>query len=125
MYKDDFDKPLSTEQCPARQILTTIGDKWSILVLILLDAKGKVRFNDLVKGLDGISPKVLSKTLQSLEQYGLVERIVHSRVPPKVEYGLTNLSNSLLPHVIALSDWASENMDEIMQNRVDYLMRTS
>lgn len=123
MEKENFDRPLKSEQCPARQILATIGDKWSILILILLDSKEKIRFNEFTKNLEDISPKVLSQTLRSLEQYGLVERIVYPEVPPRVEYRLTKLSVTLLPHILALSDWAKENMDEILQNRVNYLTR--
>lgn len=115
----DFEKHLSNEKCPARQILSTIGDKWSILILILLDAKGTVRFNELAKSLEDISSKVLSQTLKSLENDGLVHRTVYPEVPPRVEYNLTELSKTLLPHILSLSDWALKNMDEIYQNRIN------
>lgn len=114
-----LDAHLSNEKCPARQILSTIGDKWSILILILLDAKGTVRFNELAKHLGDISSKVLSQALKSLENDGLVKRTVYPEVPPRVEYNLTDLAKTLLPHILSLSDWALENMDEIYQNRLN------
>lgn len=119
MKEESFDKHLKSEQCPARQILSTIGNKWSILILILLDSKEKIRFNELAKHLEDISPKMLSQTLRSLELDGLIERTVYPEVPPRVEYNLTKLSGTLLPHILALSDWAMENMDEIHQNRMN------
>lgn len=115
----NFEKHLMNEKCPARQILSTIGDKWSILILILLDTKGTVRFNELAKYLEDISSKVLSQTLKSLENDGLVTRTVYPEVPPRVEYNLTGLSKTLLPHILSLSDWALENMDEIYRNRIN------
>ncbi|MBD8388624.1 helix-turn-helix domain-containing protein [Dysgonomonas sp. BGC7] len=115
----NFEKHLSNEKCPAKQILSTIGDKWSILILILLDTKGTIRFNELAKYLGDISSKVLSQTLKSLENDGLVNRTVYPEVPPRVEYNLTELSKTLLPHILSLSDWALENMDEIYRNRVN------
>ena len=113
-----FEKYLKNEKCPARQILSTIGDKWSILILILLDTRGTVRFNELSKHLEDISPKMLSQALKSLENDGLVTRTVYPEVPPRVEYNLTALSKTLLPHILGLSDWALENMDEIYRNRI-------
>ena len=115
----NFEKHMSNEKCPARQILSTIGDKWSILILILLDTKETIRFNELAKSLENVSSKVLSQTLKSLENDGLVTRTVYPEVPPRVEYGLTALSKTLLPHILSLSDWALENMDEIYRNRMN------
>lgn len=114
-----FERLLSNEQCPARQILTVIGDKWSIIALILLDMRGTIRFNELSKHMEGISSKVLSQTLKALETDGLIYRTVYPEVPPRVEYALTTLSRSLLPHIHSLSDWAFEHMDEIYTNRRD------
>lgn len=115
----NFEKHLMNEKCPARQILSTIGNKWSILILILLDTKGTVRFNELSKYLEDISSKVLSQALKSLENDGLVNRTVYPEVPPRVEYNLTELSKTLLPHILSLSDWALENMEKIHQNRIN------
>lgn len=114
----NLEQHLMNEKCPARQILSTIGDKWSILILILLDTKGTIRFNEMAKALGDISSKVLSQTLKSLENDGLISRTVYPVVPPKVEYNLTELSNTLLPHILSLSDWALKNMDEIHRNRI-------
>lgn len=115
----NLEKHLMNEKCPAKQILSTIGDKWSILILILLDTKGTVRFNELAKYLEDISSKVLSQTLKSLENDGLVNRTVYPEVPPRVEYDLTELSKTLLPHILSLSDWALVNMEEIYRNRIN------
>lgn len=115
----NFEQHLMNEKCPARQILSTIGNKWSILILILLDTKGTVRFNELAKYLEDISSKVLSQALKSLENDGLVTRTVYPEVPPRVEYNLTELSKTLLPHILSLSNWALENMDEIYRNRIN------
>lgn len=112
-----FGQLLNNEQCPARQVLTVIGDKWSIIVLILLDMKGTIRFNELSRYMEGISSKVLSQTLKSLEIDGLIHRTVYPEVPPRVEYSLTTLSRTLIPHIHALSGWAFEHMDEIYTNR--------
>lgn len=114
-----FEKHLISEKCPAKQILSTIGNKWSILILILLETEGTIRFNELAKHLEDVSSKVLSQTLKSLETDGLVSRTIYPQVPPKVEYSLTELSKTLLPHILSLSDWALENMDEIHRNRIN------
>ncbi len=103
--------------CPVRNILSRIGDKWSLLVLLTLNQGGTVRFKELQRSLPDISQKMLTVTLRTLEEDGLVSREVFAVVPPKVEYSLTERTNSLLPHIFALTTWAKENMDSIIKHR--------
>ncbi len=103
--------------CPVRNILSRIGDKWSLLVLITLNQGGTVRFKELQRSLPDISQKMLTVTLRTLEEDGLVTREVFAVVPPKVEYSLTERAHSLLPHIFALTSWAKENMEMIIKDR--------
>ncbi len=103
--------------CPVRNILSRIGDKWSLLVLLTLSGSGTVRFKELQRMLPDISQKMLTVTLRTLEQDGLVTRQVFAVVPPKVEYTLTERAHSLLPHIYALTNWAKENMSAIIHDR--------
>ena len=106
-----------TGNCPVRDVLSRLGDKWSMLVLITLNANGTMRFSDIHKTIEDISQRMLTVTLRTLESDGLVERKIYAEVPPRVEYNLTDTGRSLIPHVEALVDWALENMSNIMQNR--------
>ncbi|MFR9619902.1 MAG: helix-turn-helix domain-containing protein [Rikenellaceae bacterium] len=103
--------------CPVRNILSRIGDKWSILVLLTLSDSGTIRFKELQRSLPDISQKMLTVTLRTLEEDGLVSREVFAVVPPKVEYTLTDRARSLLPHIFALTMWAKENMTSIIDDR--------
>jgi DNA-binding HxlR family transcriptional regulator len=89
-----------------------------MLILLLLSEQSALRFNELSKCMPDISPKVLSSTLKSLEDDGLISRKVYPSVPPKVEYSLTATGTSLLPLLINLTQWAVEHFDDIMQNRL-------
>ena len=95
-----------TGNCPVRDVLSRLGDKWSMLVLITLNANGTMRFSD-----------IHTVTLRTLESDGLVERKIYAEVPPRVEYNLTDTGRSLIPHVEALVDWVLEHMSAILQNR--------
>ena len=106
-----------TDNCPVRQVLDHIGDKWSTLVILMLGKHGIVRFNQLLQVIGDISQKMLTVTLRSLEADGLVSRKVYAVIPPRVEYELTDMGRSLLPLVRALEGWAEENIDEIKRNR--------
>jgi DNA-binding HxlR family transcriptional regulator len=108
----------SPEACPIRTVLDRFGDKWSILVLIILGKSHKMRFTELYKaiGVD-ISQKMLTVTLRSLEADGLIDRQVFPEVPPRVEYTITDRGLSLLPHVQSLASWADEHMDAIKKSR--------
>ena len=103
--------------CPIRNILARISDKWSLLVLYTLNQEPTMRFNALQKSIPDISQKMLTVTLKTLEEDGFVSRKVYAEVPPKVEYSLTDRALSLLPCINTLIAWAKENMEDIIQNR--------
>lgn len=107
--------------CPIRNILARLCDKWSLLVIYTLNKAGKetVRFKELQREIPDISQKMLTVTLRTLEEDGYVTRTVYPEVPPRVEYALTRRAYSLLPHINALIEWALENKDDIMQARKD------
>lgn len=105
--------------CPIRNILARISDKWSLLVIYTLHNAGKasMRFKELQRAVPDISQKMLTVTLRTLAEDGLVTRTVFPEVPPRVEYALTIRAQSLLPHIDALIGWAKENMEAILQDR--------
>ena len=103
--------------CPIRNILARISDKWSILVLFTLNQSALMRFNALQKNILDISQKMLTVTLRTLEEDGFVRRQVYAEVPPRVEYSLTDRAISLLPHINSLITWAKDNMNAILVDR--------
>lgn len=105
--------------CPIRNILARLCDKWSLLVIYTLNKAGKekVRFKELQREIPDISQKMLTVTLRTLEDDGYVTRTVYPEVPPRVEYALTERTRSLLPHINALIEWALENKDAIITDR--------
>ena len=105
------------ENCPIRDVLSRLGDKWSILILVTLNANGTMRFSDIHKTIGDISQRMLTVTLRTLEADGLIERKVYAEVPPRVEYNLTDTGYSLIPHIEGLVGWALEHMSEIMEHR--------
>jgi len=112
--------PLLTEECrPISELLARIGDKWSVLVVSLLGG-GPLRFNALRRKIDGISQKMLTATLRSLERDGFVTRTVFSTTPPQVEYELTELGRDLLAPVGALADWARKNQARVDEARREF-----
>jgi DNA-binding HxlR family transcriptional regulator len=98
--------------CPTRQVVNRIGDRWSLLVLYALE-HGTLRFQELRRTVEGVSQKMLTQTLRTLERDGLVERKVYASVPPKVEYSLTPLGRELADRVSAIRAWAYDNIDQI------------
>ncbi|RDI52864.1 winged helix-turn-helix transcriptional regulator [Nocardia mexicana] len=107
--------------CPAREILAVLADKWVLLVLGVLRASGgPVRFNDLRRRLDGITQKMLTQTLRTLEREGLVRRSVYPTVPPRVEYSLTELGADLGRVTHLLGTWTIEHKDEILTARTEF-----
>lgn len=104
--------------CPIRNILARISDKWSILVLFTLNQSALMRFNALQKNIPDISQKMLTMTLRTLEEDGFVKRQVYAEVPPRVEYSLTDRAISLLPHINSLIVWTKENMNAILTDRI-------
>src|SRR6202034_4331006 len=107
------------EAIDVRQILNRVGDKWSILVIAMLD-QGTRRFTELRRDVEGISQRMLALTLRQLERDGLVERTVYPVVPPKVEYRLTDLGSTLLESVRGLVSWAVEHRGQVAAARVMY-----
>lgn len=108
--------------CHARQILDRVGDKWSISVIYALGAS-TLRFTELRRAIDGISQRMLTATLRTLERDGLVERTVHPVVPPRVDYRLTPLGRTLSATVCSLMSWAVEHGEEIDEARAAYDQR--
>lgn len=107
------------EACPTRTILDRIGDRWTMLVLLLL-ADRTHRFTELSRAIQGISPKVLTSTLRSLERDGLILRQVYAEVPPRTEYSLTPLGATLVDAVSALDVWARTHIDEVTEARASF-----
>jgi DNA-binding HxlR family transcriptional regulator len=107
-------------QCPTRLVLDRVGDKWAVLVMILLE-EGPLRFNELKRRIEAISQKMLSQTLKSLERDGLVTRTVFATVPVTVEYALTDLGRTLSRTVDELRRWAETHIGEVVaaQERYD------
>jgi len=106
--------------CSIRHILDRFGDKWSILIISILGHVGKQRFNELNQQIGDISQKMLTVTLRSLEADGLISRKLYPEIPPRVEYELTDLGRSLLPHIEQLAQWAEQHMECILKNRAQY-----
>lgn len=109
--------------CPIRNILSRIGDKWSMLVLYTLETDEAKRFKELQRNIPDISQKMLTATLRMLEADGLVKREAFAEVPPRVEYSLSDKGKTLLLHINALLSWATDNMDDIYESRRHYLIK--
>lgn len=108
------------EICPIRNVVSRFGDKWSLLVLLVIDGNGVVRFNELGRMIPDISTRVLSTTLKTLEADGLIGRKVYAQVPPKVEYRLTDTGRSLIPLIMQLTEWAQTHMKDVFAHRRRY-----
>ncbi|MER7704516.1 helix-turn-helix domain-containing protein [Kitasatospora sp. NPDC097605] len=119
--EDDYDVLQwdTREDCEVRQILDRIADKWSLLVIALLD-RGSLRFTELRREIDGVSQRMLTVTLRQLERDGLVERTVHPVVPPRVDYALTPLGRTLHETVRSLVTWTEAHQREIAAARASY-----
>ncbi|MGH8775046.1 MAG: winged helix-turn-helix transcriptional regulator [Jiangellaceae bacterium] len=107
------------EDCEVRQILDRIADKWSLLVIALLDRR-TLRFTELRREIDGISQRMLTVTLRQLERDGLVRRTVYPVVPPRVDYELMPLGATLHDTVQSLVSWTEQHQNEIAAARADY-----
>jgi len=99
-----------------REVLNRVGDKWSVLIVALLQ-QGPQRFSELKRAIEGISQRMLTLTLRGLERDGLVTRTVFPSVPPRVDYALTPLGETLLEPVLALAAWAGEHREDIQAAR--------
>ena len=105
--------------CPSRVIFQRIGDKWASLVIQVL-GDGPVRFSELRKMVNVVTPKVLTQTLRTLERDGLITRTVHAQVPPRVDYELTAVGKSLLEPLSMLREWAESHVPAILEARDAY-----
>ncbi|MGQ4514559.1 winged helix-turn-helix transcriptional regulator [Streptomyces sp. DW26H14] len=110
--------------CPSRDLLDQIGSKWAVLVLGELGKHGAARFTHLRQRLAGVSEKMLTQTLRTLERDGLVLRTVYPEVPVRVEYGLTALGETLREPLRALTEWSVRHVPEVLSAREDYDART-
>ncbi|MDO4161302.1 MAG: helix-turn-helix domain-containing protein [Prevotellaceae bacterium] len=108
--------------CPIRNVLSRVGDKWSMLILFTLRTNGVLRFNELKLNIPDISQKMLSGTLKVLEADGLITRKVYPEVPPRVEYSLTERANTLIPLIESLVQWSLNNLEDIITDRRKYLV---
>lgn len=97
--------------CPVATTVNLIGNKWKILIIRNLLAQDKIRFKDLKNGIEGISQKVLTDDLRSLEADGLIIRTVYPEVPPRVEYELSPLGKSLKPIIDSMADWGNKYLE--------------
>ncbi|WP_442591435.1 winged helix-turn-helix transcriptional regulator [Pedobacter sp. AW31-3R] len=104
------EKCSKNSNCPIRTVLDRFGDRWSMLVILVLGDSEKMRFSEIHKELGDISQKMLTSTLRTFENDGLVQRTIFPEIPPRVEYRLTDKGRSLLPHLYNLIEWATENM---------------
>lgn len=116
--KDKF-KTMYAGQCPSREALDRIGDKWASLIIGLLE-NGTMRFSDLKRAIGGITQKMLTQTLRNLERDGLVKRTVYPEVPPHVEYELTELGATLIEPLAILRDWAQQNISKVAVAQQDF-----
>jgi DNA-binding HxlR family transcriptional regulator len=102
--------------CPTRELLNRIGDRWTVLVIGAL-SDGPQRFSQVARRVDGISQKMLTQTLRTLERDGLVTRTVYAEVPPRVEYQLTELGRTLRAPLKTLEEWATTHMSSVLESR--------
>ncbi|GAA4994720.1 helix-turn-helix domain-containing protein [Yinghuangia aomiensis] len=109
----------STAGCELRDVLNRVGDKWSVLVMALL-AEGPLRYSELHRAIDGISQRMLTLTLRSLERDGLVDRTVTPSSPPRVEYALTSVGATLSLEVSSLMRWADGHRQYVAASRLRY-----
>ena len=112
----------SRDYAPVRDILDRVCDKWSLMIMGMLENEPR-RFTALLNAVPGISQRMLTLTLRNLERDGLVTRTVFAEVPPRVEYELTALGRSLQGPLRALEEWAVANMDEVWARQEEYRLR--
>jgi DNA-binding HxlR family transcriptional regulator len=110
----------TSEGClAAREVLNRVGDKWSVLIVAML-GDGPRRFTELKRNIEGVSQRMLTLTLRGLERDGLVSRTVFPTIPPRVDYALTPLGETLLDPVTALGAWANDNRLRIQEARTKF-----
>ncbi len=107
----EFD--LQFPKCPIRNVLGRFADKWSLLILCSLQAKGIMRYTEISKTIPDISQKMLTGTLKQLEKDHLLKRKAYAEIPPRVEYSLTELGASLMPIIGQMIEWGQEHFIEV------------
>lgn len=117
------EKETGTGLCPIHDFLNHFANKWSMLVVLNLGYAGKPRFGELKNMITGISQRMLTVTLRSLESDGLISRQLYPEIPPRVEYELTPLGKSLLDVMTSLGEWASKHEAEITKARKEFRKR--
>lgn len=110
-------KKLDYEYCKAAPMLEWIGNKWALVVLVKISESEPIRFNELYRTIPSVSEKVLSQVLKQLTTDGIIDRRLFPDVPPHVEYTVSELGRTLLPHIEALIQWGQAHFDQIMLNR--------
>ena len=108
--------------CPSRTSLAKIANKWTAMIVIAL-SNGPMRFGALREAVDGISGKVLTETLRDLERDGVLVRTMYNEMPPRVEYELTPLGQTLREPLTALGRWAEQHIEDVLRAREDYDQR--
>ena len=108
------------EICPVRNVIARFGNKWALLVILILSENKVLRFSELKKMIPDVSSRMLASTLRTLEADGLVSRKVYPEVPPKVEYSLTETGLSLVPFIVQLTEWAQKHMKSIVKHREEF-----
>jgi DNA-binding HxlR family transcriptional regulator len=114
---------LMAEACPSREVLKHVTSRWGVLALIALEA-GTLRFGELRRRIGGVSERMLAQTLQWLEGDGLVDRVAHEVVPPRVEYSLTPLGREAAARVRVLADWIETSLPRIQERWAERDART-
>lgn len=110
-------KKLDYGFCKAAPMLEWFGNKWTLVVLLKISENEPVRFNELYRNIPLVSEKVLSQVLKQLTTDGIIDRQLFADVPPHVEYRISDLGKTLLPHVESLIGWGQSHFDQIMINR--------
>jgi len=115
--QENLKKYTGISHCPVRNVISNFSGKWAMLILCVLSENEATRFNAIGKAIPDISPKVLTETLKNLEKSRLIRRKLYAEVPPRVEYSLTPLGESLMPHLKSLIGWAIEHFDNFNPDR--------
>lgn len=118
--QDDFPANILTGACPSRTVMRHLTDRWTPFIVAALSEQPVARFGELKAKIQGVSPKVLTQTLRSMERDGLVERRVTASIPPRVDYELTVLGTTLIEPMTALRHWAQDNMQAVLEARERY-----
>ena len=117
--REEIEQELGLDLCPIRTVLAQIGDKWSLLVILML-RDGEHRFSAIQRAIPDISQRMLTQTLRKLERDGLVRRTVTPSIPPRVDYAITELGQSLFAPIGAMAQWAIEKQPKIVKARSVY-----